>query len=336
MTAMGQAAGAGFAGRIRSLSRQREISLLVVLVLVVVVATMLQPRFLDVSNFSAILQSAAIVSILAIGQALVVISRNVDLSVGSELGLCAFAAAAFMSVYPETPVIVAAVGAMVLGAVLGAANGALGRGRARAGHRGHARYAVRLPWHHLLVGRRGQHLRERVANRSSPLSTATVLGVPIPVVVTVLVVLITAMGIREFAAARGLYAVGDNPEAARIEGIRSRRVVFLAMLACGAFAGLASILYITRFGAVNARRRHGLEFQSVAAVVVGGVSILGGIGTVTGAFVGAVLLATIANALNVLDLSPFWIQAIDGMAILVAVTVDMRLRRRLDRPGAER
>ena len=315
----------------RKLSRQRELSLVVVLAIVVACAALLQPRFLDVNNFRSILQSAAVVATLSIGQALVVITRNVDLSLGSAVGLCAFAAASLMSQWPDIPLLFFAIGAILLGSLLGAVNGALvvvARVPAIVATLG-TLYVFRGITFFLAAG---DNIPASELPRSVlSLATTDVLGIPVPVLISLVVLVMIAVAIRELASARNLYAVGDNPDAARIEGIQTRRVVFVAMTASGAIAGLAAILYILRFGAVDARAGTGLEFQTVAAVVVGGVSILGGVGSVTGAFLGAILLATIANALNILDLSPFWLQAITGMSILVAVIIDLRLRRRLDR-----
>jgi rhamnose transport system permease protein len=167
-------------------------------------------------------------------------------------------------------------------------------------------------------------------------STSEFLGVPIPILICIALLVVTTFVTRDLTFGRALYAVGDDPQAARLEGIGVGRTVFTAFVLCGVLTGVAGVLYALRFGTVDARAATGVEFQAVAAVVVGGVSFLGGSGTVAGAFIGAIVLAAIGNALNVVNLSPFWLQAISGAVILVAVSGDLLLRRRLSQTGAGR
>jgi rhamnose transport system permease protein len=135
---------------------------------------------------------------------------------------------------------------------------------------------------------------------------------------------------------RQVYAVGSNPEAASILGIRSRMVQFTVFALCGMLAGLAGVLWGARFGTINATAASGVVLQVVAAVVVGGVNIFGGSGTVYGAALGALFLGLIANALTLLHLSQFWLQAIYGGVILAAVAADAVIVRRLQTAAAVR
>ena len=135
---------------------------------------------------------------------------------------------------------------------------------------------------------------------------------------------------------RQVYAVGSNPEAAAILGIRARLVTFVVFALCGMLAGLAGVLWGARFGTINATAANGIVLQVVAAVVVGGVNIFGGSGTVYGAALGALFLGLIANALTLLHLSQFWLQAIYGGVILAAVAADAVIVRRLQRATAVR
>src|SRR5207248_8566726 len=132
-------------------------------------------------------------------------------------------------------------------------------------------------------------------------------------------------------AGRQLYAVGSNPDAANVIGIRRDWLVFGAFAASGLLCGLAGVLWGARYATVDATAATGLELQIIAAVVVGGVNIFGGSGTILGAMLGAIVLGTIDDALNLLKLSQFWLQAIDGAAILVAVTLDAFITRWLQR-----
>jgi rhamnose transport system permease protein len=142
--------------------------------------------------------------------------------------------------------------------------------------------------------------------------------------------------VQQTRAGRQVYAVGSNPEAAAVLGIRSRLVVFVVFSACGLLAGLAGVLWGARFGTINATAANGVVLQVVAAVVVGGVNIFGGSGTVYGAALGALFLGLIANALTLLHLSQFWLQAIYGAVILAAVAADSAIVRRLQRAAGAR
>jgi len=163
------------------------------------------------------------------------------------------------------------------------------------------------------------------------LARATVLGVPIFVWLAVIVIVISTVILRQTRFGRQVYAVGSNPEAATILGIRTRLVVFAVFSACGMLAGLTGVLWGMEFGTINATAATGVVLQVIAACVVGGVNIFGGSGTPVGAGLGALFLAFISNALILLRLSQFWLQAIYGAVILIAVWVDAILQRGLQR-----
>jgi rhamnose transport system permease protein len=154
------------------------------------------------------------------------------------------------------------------------------------------------------------------------------------VVLAVIIVAVASIVLQQTRVGRQVYAVGSNPEAASILGIRSRVIEFLVFAVCGMLAGIAGVLWGARFGTINATAASGVVLQVVAAVVVGGVNIFGGSGTVYGAALGALFLGLIANALTLLHLSQFWLQAIYGAVILVAVATDALIVRRLQRATA--
>ena len=156
-------------------------------------------------------------------------------------------------------------------------------------------------------------------------------SVPNPIIIAAIVAVIVAYALRYTRVGRQLYAIGSNPSAARLAGLRADALVFGAYTACGVLCGLAGILWGSRFGSTDARAAAGYELQVVAAVVVGGVNIFGGSGTVFGAVLGAILLGTVANSLTLLRLSEFWLQAISGGVILVAVTLDLLITKRVQR-----
>ena len=164
----------------------------------------------------------------------------------------------------------------------------------------------------------------------------SILGIPIFVLIAIVIVVIGSAVLRWTRFGRQLYAVGSNPEAAAILGIPSRLVVFVAFSLCGLLAGAAGILYVMEFGTINGTSATGLVLAVVAAVVVGGVNIFGGSGTLAGAALGALFLGFIANALILVGLSQFWLQAIYGLVILLAVSADAIILRQLRRATAAR
>jgi rhamnose transport system permease protein len=161
--------------------------------------------------------------------------------------------------------------------------------------------------------------------------TASVLGVPVLALIALVLVLVVGFYLRSYRSGRELYAIGSDPDAARLSGIPVGRRVFAAFVANGALAGLAGVLYAARFGTLDATVGAGLELTVIAAAVVGGVAIFGGSGTVFGAAVGALLLQTITSSLVVLRINAFWQQAVVGALILAAIGLDRLLVARLDR-----
>jgi len=158
------------------------------------------------------------------------------------------------------------------------------------------------------------------------IASSSVAGIPTLIFSAAVIAVVAAYLLRNSGIGRELYAIGSNPAAADVVGIPSQRLIFGVFVVCGLLASVAGVLWGSRFGSVNALAASGLELQVIAAVVVGGVNIFGGSGTVTGAVLGAVLLATIQNALLILHLSEFWLLAIDGAVILLAVAADAAIR----------
>jgi rhamnose transport system permease protein len=293
------------------------------------------PQFLTTDNLSNVAVLASITAIAAIGQALVVITRNIDLSVESVMGLVAYGVAITL----ETHTLDAS-GALVMGVLLG-----LGLGMVN----GVLVAVLRVPSIVATLGTlsifrgidyliAGSH-QVPLAGLPPGFTDAahsTFLGLPIFVDIAIVVALIATVILRWTRFGRQVYAVGSNPEAAAILGIPSRLVVFVAFAVCGMLAGVAGILWVVEFGTINGTSANGVVLAVVAAVVVGGVNIFGGSGTVIGAAIGALFLGFVANALILVGLSQFWLQAIYGVVILVAVSADALIGRRLQRLAAER
>jgi rhamnose transport system permease protein len=158
---------------------------------------------------------------------------------------------------------------------------------------------------------------------------ATVLGIPYLAIVIAAVIGAGAYYLRTFRSGRELYAIGSNPDAARLAGIPVGKRVFTAFALSGAIAGVAGVLWAAQYQTIDSTAGTGYELQVIAAVVVGGVAIFGGSGSAVGAAVGALLLETINSALNVLGISPFWDQSIAGFLLLLAITLDRAIAVRL-------
>lgn len=318
----------------RTVLRSRELAVAIVLVLVVLAATARADSFLLSGNGRRdLLLTPAILVVLAVGQAVVIISRNVDLSVGSVLALCAYLTGQLFLAAPALPIPVVLLAGLGAGAVLGLVNGLLVA-------------LARVPALVITLGTlyiyRGVVLTwaggDRVDASDLPrpflaMGTRTVLGFPVLTAVAVVVLAVVGYYLHTARGGRELYAIGSDPDAAALYGLPVRRRVIGAFVLSGALAGLAGVLFAARYGTISSGAGLGLELQAVAAAVIGGVAIFGGSGTVWGAALGALLLVTINRALPVLGISDFWQQAVVGLLILGAVVLDrvlaLRTARRL-------
>jgi len=308
--------------RLASLLRARELPVAVALALLVLGTWLINDKFLSAQSVKDLMLNATIMVILAAGQAIVLITRNVDLSVGAIVGIVAFGTGALFEAAPGIPIAAVFVVGMVAGAALGALNGLLvtvARVPALVITLGtlYAYRGVLSSW----AGSK-QYFSGNNPRAFGQLSVDTVLRVPIITVIAALVVVVVAVYLAYRPAGRDLYAIGSDPEAAALFGIRLQARVLAAFAACGALTGLAGVLYASRYNSVGALTGSGLELDIVAAAVVGGVAISGGVGTVAGAAIGAVLLSTITSSLTATRVDKFWQQAIVGILILAAIVID--------------
>ncbi|GAA1710659.1 ABC transporter permease [Kribbella yunnanensis] len=302
--------------------RARELGIVIALGLLVAVTAISNPRFLSGQSIRDILLNTAILAVLAVGQAVVVITRNIDLSVGSVLGLSAFTVGTLLQNNPGTPVVLALLVGAAVGGVCGVLNGVLvryGRIPALVVTLG-TLYVVRGVTYFWAGG--SQINADELPQGFLDFGNATLLGVPYLVLISLLVLVVTAVVLRNYRTGRELYAMGSSPQAAQLAGILVGRRTVGAFLVSGALAGVAGVLFAARFGTIDAAAGTGLELNVVAAVVVGGVAVFGGSGTVWGAALGALLLTTIGSALAVLEINQFWQQAIVGGLILLAIGAD--------------
>lgn len=325
--------GATPAGRPRSrhvtgtLVQSRESTLFLVLLALIGGTAIAQPQFLSLQNLRDVLLNVSIVSLLTAGMTVVILMRHIDLSIGSTVGISAYAVGSLYVAFPHMPVPVALAAGLVIGLAAGTVNGllvAVGNVPSLVAtlatlyiFRG-ADYA----WVH-----GGQINASSLPDAFSGLATGTVFGIPILAVIAALLLGALSVYLKQFRAGREHYAIGSNPEAARLAGIALEWRVFTGFLISGALAGLAGALWLARFGTVDASTAKGIELQVVAAAVVGSVAITGGVGTVVGATLGALVLGVISIALVVLHVSPFWEQAIEGALIVAAIAADTLLAR---------
>jgi rhamnose transport system permease protein len=310
--------------------RVRELGIVLVLALLIVVTGILEPRFLEAASLRNLALNASIFAILAAGQTLVLVTRNVDLSVGSVLGLSAYFAGDLLSHHQSMPLPLVFAAGMALGAACGLLNGVLVTwGRVPA-------LVVTLGTLYMFRGlaflwTNGTQVNaETLPDSFLNLGTDSIAGVPILVIFAVVVLVVVGRWLRDYRAGRELYAIGSNPDGARLAGVRSDRRVLVAFILAGMLAGLGGVLFTARFGTVDATAGTGYELTVIAAAVVGGVAIFGGTGSVYGAALGALLLGTITSSLIVLKVEAFWQQAAIGALLLVAITVDRLLALRVE------
>ena len=309
-------------GLLWTLIRFREAGISVFILILMVAVTLRAPSFLTIDNFKDILLNISILAIVALAQTMVILTHGIDLSVSSMIGLVAMMVAFVVKQNPEMPVLLAVVLGMGLGAVLGTFNGLIitfGKVPpiiATLGtlsiYRGLVFYYSQGTWINSF----------ELPASFKLLSKGTPLGLPNMVIIAILVALIVYYFLNYTRTGRDIYAVGSNPDAAEFAGIRKQRITFLVYLISGLLCGLAAVLWVSRFESAQTNTAVGFELQTVAASVVGGVSISGGVGTVTGVLLGALLLGIIQNSLTLIRISPFWQLAAQGLLILIAVISD--------------
>jgi rhamnose transport system permease protein len=316
------------------LMRFREVGIFLFIILLIVVVSLLSPYFLTLANFRDILLNISILTIVGLAQMMVIITRGIDLSVGSMIGLVAMMVSFMIVAFPDLNPVVALMLGIALGAVLGSINGAIITWGnvppiiATLGtlsiYRGMVFLYSQGTWINAF----------EMPDQFRQLSKGTPLGVPNLILIAAVVAIAIFYFLNYTQTGRNIYAVGSNPEAANVAGVRVQRIIFLVYILSGVLCGMAGVLWASRFESAQTNTALGFELQTVAAPVVGGVNIFGGSGTVLGVVLGALLLGVIQNALTIVRISPFWQLAIQGMLILLAVIVDSAILRRVQRFSA--
>jgi rhamnose transport system permease protein len=319
----------------------REITLALLIVGVVLFFSSQIQGYFSGRTFNRVTTSVAIIAVVAVGQTLVVLTRNIDLSVGSIVGFSAYFVGTQLANDNSISLLVAVAMAIGLGAAMGAVNGVLvAYGRVPAIIVTLGTLAI---YRTILVDMSGA--RTVVVDalpqwlKDLPRTNLVQIGdldIRLMFALAILVVVLFQLMLVYLRFGRQLYAIGSNPEAARNAGLPTQRVVFIAFVLCGALAGLAGFMFLARFGTITVVAGQGMELQSVAAVVVGGVNIFGGSGSMIGAFLGATLIDLLEQSLiRWLRVSEFWRDALLGLLILLAVASDAIILNRLRRAWAQ-
>ncbi len=307
--------------------RSREAILLAAIVALLALIASRFPAYVEPGNLVNVFNDTSPLIILAMGQMCVILTRCIDLSVAANVALTGMVVATLNTVLPGLPVLAILVIALVLGACLGAVNGLLV-------------WKLQIPAIVVTLGTMtifrgivflisdGKWINAH--EMSAPFKAfprMDLAGLPMLSWIAIVVVICFAVMINRTPLGRAFFAVGGNPNAAVYTGIDVGRTQFLAFTICGMMAGLTGYLWVSRFAVAYVDIAGGFELEVVAACVIGGISIAGGVGSVAGTLLGALFLGVIKNALPVINISPFWQLAISGSAIIVAVAFNAQQGR---------
>lgn len=310
-----------------SLLRAREAGIAVMLVLFTVVVGIIEPRYLTGETLGIVLLSVPLILVAAIGQMMVLVARHVDLSIGSALGFSAIVAGMLFRDVPDFPLWAGFAAAIATGGLLGLFNGLVVT-------------QFNLPSIIVTLGTlslfRGLLFIISGSKQIDPndipeplirMAQTSPIDVPWIVLIAFALAIAAHIFLRHSWIGREIYAIGSNPPAARLRGIRIKPLTILVFVLSGACAGLAGIMYAGRFGYVNPGITGvGFEFTVIAAVVIGGVSINGGVGSMLGTTLGVLLLGSVTVALSILGVSGFWQNAIYGAIIILGLVIDRTVR----------
>jgi len=329
--------GAGSAGSLtgeRLGEVLRKYAIIFILLGLVVVLSIASPSFLQPQNLINVVRQISVIGLLAIGVTVVIISTGIDLSLGSVLALASVVAASFAQapdwarpMYPglQLPVLLSFGAGIAVGALCGLINGALIAG---------FRIPPFIATLGMMTAARGVAL---IYSNGRPISGLTdefnyigqgsVLGIPIPIIVLAVVAIAAHLMLHNTRFGRHVYALGGNEQAARVSGLNLTRIKILIYVFAGALAGLGGLVLSARIGSGQPTLGQGAELDAIAAAVIGGTSFAGGIGTIWGTLVGALIIGVINNGLDLLNVSPFSQQVVKGVIIVIAIIIDERKNR---------
>jgi rhamnose transport system permease protein len=320
------------AARIRS--SFRELSILALVFIIYLVVCMIEPRFFSAASLVNILLFFPYLLLVALGEMIEIINRNVDLSLGSILGFAGYTVGLIFAANTGFPIVLGILAAVCIGALLGLINGiivtqfkipsvivTLG-----------TMYLYRGIIFSVNGGRLIENYKIPQALIRLSQTKASVIGVPYSVIIALIAAVLVALFLRYARIGREIYAAGSNPKAAETRGIDLKKINILVFVIAGALSGFAGMIFMSRIGFMDpGSAGRGLEFIAVAAVVIGGCSMGGGVGTTLGTVIGCLMLGVINNAISITGISGYWQEAIYGFIIILSVIADKYLKQGLGR-----
>lgn len=314
--------------------KRREMGLVAAIAAIVIPVAMINPRIFSAANLTAVSMDVSLLMLAALGQMLILLTRSIDLSIASTIGLAAYASASTIAAYPEIGVLGGVVTGSVVGILAGLFNGAIITfGRIPAIVATLATLSLYRGFNSLWAGG-DQVSADEVPAVWLAMTGYKLFGVPLVVIIVLAIMLVASFLLTRTTIGRELFATGSNPDGAALIGIPVKKRIFLAFGACGLLAGICGVLWASRYATVDARVATGFELTVIASAVVGGVAIRGGAGSLLGIALGAITLLVIRNGLTLVRVDPLWLQGIYGLVILVAISIDAAIVKRSRRAGA--
>ena len=314
----------------------RELGMFIFILILALIIQLRNPVFLSATNLNAILTNTSILAILAVGMMLVLVTRGIDLSIGAIIAFTGMITALTVAANPGMHPLVALLEGSLIGLAVGTVTGAL------VAYGNILPIIATLGMMNMLRGLTyvisgGQWVSSyQMSEGFKGIATGKTLGLNNLVVIAVCIYLFAAWFIRHTRTGRRIYAVGSNPEAAEVSGLHKKRLILLAYSIMGALAGLSGVLWVAKFASAQGNTALSYELQVIAACILGGVSISGGVGRISGIILGAILLGILNNALPLVNISPFWQLGIQGLTILVAVVTNVLVKRNNEKAALRR
>ncbi|MGI1692148.1 ABC transporter permease [Thermoanaerobacter uzonensis] len=313
-----------------NIPNSRELGLLGFIIILSILIQIRNPRFLTVENINDLLKNTAILSILAVGMMLVIVTRGIDLSIGATLALSGMITALTVSTYPNIHPLFALLLGTIIGMICGSVVGLLiSKANILPIIASLGMMNVYRGLTYMVSGGSWVSADQMPASFKN-IATSSIFGVNTLVFIAIIIYLVFFYFISYTRTGRQIYAVGSNPDAAKISGIKISKILLMVYTIMGALAGLTGVLWVSKFASAQGDTATGYELTVIAACVLGGVNIAGGAGKISGVILGSLLLGILNNALPMINVSPFWQQAIQGLIILAAVIVNVLVTKRIE------
>ncbi|MDF2802308.1 MAG: transporter permease subunit [Anaerocolumna sp.] len=321
---------------LKKLTSTREMSLVIILIVLCVFIQMRNHSFLSFTNINDMITNATMMSILSVGMMCVLLIGGIDISIGSTIAFSGMAVALLLRTYPGIPTFISFILGIMVGTCCGLLIGVIiAKGRvipiiATMGLMNAFRGATYLIANNQWVA------AYQLPNGLKSFATGKLLGVNNMIIVAIVIYIIFTYFIKYTRTGRMIYAVGSNVEAAKVSGINIDKINILVYSLMGALSGLVGVLWISKYASAQGDAATGFEIDIIAACVIGGVSLNGGKGTVFGVLLGTITLGILNNALPLINISPFWQDAIKGLVIIVAIIINTLSQRSIDKKNLKR